>query len=728
MALVRVALPVPLRRLFDYRLPPGVEARPGMRVRVPFGRREHIGVVMALTDESEVAPARLKAVHEVLDEAPLLDAAMRALLEWAAGYYHHPIGEVVASALPARLRQGAPARGEGVPLWRAVPEAAPDSVPARASRQRGLLQRLLQAGEAGLDALTLEALEAPGWREALKKLEARGLVRREQRPCWQQGEVAAPRPGPPLNEAQQAAVATVTSALDSAQVFLLQGVTGSGKTEVYLRIIEQVLARGAQALVLVPEIGLTPQLVRRFRERLGGGIAVLHSGLNDRERHCAWQQAASGAARVVIGTRSAVFTPLPRLGLVVVDEEHDASLKQQEGFRYHARDLAVMRAWRAGVPALLGSATPTLEALQRVREGPWRRLSLPARAGAAVAPRMGLVDLRADAGEEGLSRALLGAMQRHLEAGNQVLLFLNRRGWAPVLLCQGCGHIALCHRCDARLTWHARQRLLRCHHCGHEERPPERCPACGAPDLVGLGQGTQRVEEALARHFPGLAVERIDRDSTARRGALEAALERARSGEARILIGTQMLAKGHDFPGVTLVGMLDADQGLFSADLRAAERMAQLIVQVAGRAGRSERPGEVLIQTRQPEHPLLQALVRAGYEAVADRLLDERRAAGLPPFGHLALLRCESSDETAGAKWLQGLVEGLAPPPGVQLWGPVPAPMARRAGRWRHHLLLLARTRPPLHGAIEQLLARIESDPGARRLRWSLDVDPVDLY
>ncbi|RMG51954.1 MAG: primosomal protein N', partial [Gammaproteobacteria bacterium] len=434
------------------------------------------------------------------------------------------------------------------------------------------------------------------------------------------------------------------------------------------------------------------------------------------------------AARVVIGTRSAVFTPLPRLGLVVVDEEHDASLKQQDGFRYHARDLAVMRAHRAGVPALLGSATPTLEALQRVREGAWQRLALPARAGGAVKPRMALVDLRADPGEEGLSRTLLEAMRRHLDAGNQVLLFLNRRGWAPVLLCEGCGHIATCHRCDARLTWHARQRLLRCHHCGHEERPPERCPQCGSPDLSGIGQGTQRIEEALERHFPGLAVERIDRDSTTRRGALEAALERARSGVARILVGTQMLAKGHDFPGVTLVGMLDADQGLFSADVRAAERMAQLIVQVAGRAGRGERPGEVLIQTRQPDHPLLQALVREGYEAVAERLLEERRQAGLPPFGHLALLRAESTDEQAAANWLESLVRALPPMEGVDVWGPVPAPMARRAGRWRYHLLLRADRRRPLHAQLDRLEALIRGQKETRKVRWSLDVDPVDLY
>jgi primosomal protein N' (replication factor Y) len=574
-------------------------------------------------------------------------------------------------------------------------------------------------------------LDAQGknWRSAIRVLEEKGLVIRVEQPCWTRNEVVVPSMvAPQLNPAQSQAVASVSEHLGEGSRFLLQGVTGSGKTEVYLEIIEKVIKAGRQTLVLVPEIGLTPQLLRRFRERLGNSIAVMHSGLNDSERHCAWAMASSGEAQVVIGTRSAVFTPLKRPGLIVIDEEHDASLKQQDGFRYHARDLAVMRAHRLNIPILLGSATPSLESLRRCEEGAYQLLRLPKRAGAAKPPSIQLLDMRKGQQKDGLSGILIDEIHRHLKQQGQVLLFLNRRGFAPTLLCEDCGWIAHCQRCDARMTWHEGSRQLRCHHCGAEQAIPKQCGDCGSEHLYPLGQGTERIEQTLEEAFPDVTIERIDRDSTRRKGALESSLARAHTGESRILIGTQMLAKGHDFPGVTLVGILDCDQGLFSADFRAAERMAQLITQVAGRAGRAERQGEVLIQTRNPDHPLLQTLIHQGFEAFAKELLEERRMAQLPPFAYLALLRVEAQQREVPARFISQLLKALPRIDQVDLLGPVPAPMEKRAGRFRYQLLISARERGPLHAQLHQLMHLIREMPETRKVRWSLDVDPVEMF
>ncbi|MDD3518577.1 MAG: primosomal protein N', partial [Chromatiales bacterium] len=662
-SILKVALPLPLNEAFDYLSPAGAMVVPGVRVRVGFGRRRLVGVVLACTDRSEVPATRLKPVQSILDETPLFSAAQLELLRWAAAYYHEPIGEVLMQALPARLRQGLPAAWEGERRWRASAGARGLSAEVltatlkRAPAQAALLAHLLAAAD-GLDAAALDEL-APEWRRTMKALCERGLAEdwylealppplrepatagRASIPSppgrrWpegpDEGAVAptpqcepAAEPGPPLSPAQQMVVDAVLTAGDGFTPWLLEGVTGSGKTEVYLQLTQAALARGRQVLVLVPEIGLTPQLVDRFRRRLATPVAVLHSGLADGERLGAWLAARDGRAGVVIGTRSAVFVPLVRPGLVIVDEEHDASLKQQDGFRYHARDLAVLRAQREGVPVLLGSATPSFESLANVERGQYRHLHLPERAGSATHPRLRTLDLRVLHLDAGLSEPLIADMRRHLDAGGQVLLFINRRGFAPTLLCQGCGWVADCPRCDARMTLHAASERLRCHHCGHEKRLPARCPKCGGGDLLPLGQGTERVEQALARRFPDYGVARIDRDTTRRKGALENLLEGARSGRHRILVGTQMLAKGHDFPDLSLVGILDADQGLFSADFRGPERMAQLITQVAGRAGRAERPGEVVIQTRHPEHPLLQTLLTRGYRAFCEAALAERR-------------------------------------------------------------------------------------------------------
>lgn len=485
-------------------------------------------------------------------------------------------------------------------------------------------------------------------------------------------------------------------------------------------------------LVLCPEIGLTPQLVERFRDRFSGGIAALHSGLTDRERLDAWRAAASGAARIVIGTRSAVFAPLPSVGLVIVDEEHDSSYKQQEGgFRYSARDLAMLRGQRAQVPVLLGSATPSFESLHNVAQGRVTRLHLPERAGNAQPPGLTVVDMRAHAVHRGLSAPLLGAMDRHLAAGAQVLLYLNRRGYAPTLLCTSCGWTATCGSCDARLTVHQRADMLACHHCGAQQKRPQRCPRCGY-EVRPLGHGTERVEETLAERFPGIAVERFDRDVLRAQDALEGAISRVHSGAARILVGTQMLTKGHHFPDVTLVGILNADQSLFSTDFRATERLAQTIVQVAGRAGRADRPGEVMIQSQYPDHPLLRMLMTQGYEGFAASAMSERDQARWPPYLRMAVLRASDTAPQGAMKFLaaasaaSGDVDGA--PSGVIVRGPVPAAMTRRADRYHAQLLIESDQRARLQRFLSEWIPRVEALPARGKLRWVLDVDPLEVF
>ncbi|ROR34315.1 primosomal protein N' [Inmirania thermothiophila] len=716
---LKVAVPAPLAGALDYLPPRGAPDIPaGVRVRVPLGRRAVVGVVVG-RGPAAVVPDRLRPVRAVLDERPVLDGGLLDLVAFAAGYYHAPLGEVLALALPAPLRKGAPAQPRRPLLWRltAAGRAAPAAALARAPRQRGLLERL-RAGPVAAAALSAED------RRAAAALAARGWAEAAPAP------VAPPDPGvhrPALTPAQGAAVAAVRAAADRFAVHLLEGVTGSGKTEVYLRLAEEAVARGGQVLVLVPEIALTPQTLRRFRARFGGRVVAYHSGLAEGERLAAWAALREGEAAVALGTRSAVWLPLPRLALVVVDEEHDPSYKQQEGPRYHARDLAVWRARRQGCPVVLGSATPALETLHNARRGRFRHLRLAERAGEAVLPRLELVDLRREPQAQGIARRVLAAAEAELAAGRQVLFFLNRRGYAPTLLCTACGWIAGCDRCSVRLTVHGAGAVLRCHHCGARRRPPPACPACGGA-LLGVGRGTERVEALLRARFEGVPLTRIDRDRARRRGALERLLAEVAAGGPRIVVGTQLLAKGHHFPDLTLVGVLNADQGLFGADFRGPERAAQLIVQVAGRAGRGRLPGRVLIQTHAPEHPLLQRLVREGYAAFAAAALAERAAARLPPFAHLALLRVEAVDAAAAegfaaaaAKAAAGLGEG------VEVLGPAPAPIERRAGRHRWQVLLRAARRSALQRLLARWAVRLEGLPGARRVRWGLDVDPLEM-
>ncbi len=730
-AILQVALPTPLNRLFDYLPPEGFDParlHVGARLSVPFGRSKMVGLLVAMATESEVDPARLKRVHAVLDDEMLIPPGLLKLLRWGADYYHHPLGEVVASALPVLLRQGEAAVAQPRRCWRLSDEGRGvdlDKLTRRAPRQVALMQRLLAAADGLFDSQLSEAM--PGWQSVMRGLEKKAWVVMTEVAALVQPEPAA-EALPSLNEDQQAAVAAITAA-SGFQAYLLDGVTGSGKTEVYLRAVQHAVEQGRQVLVLVPEITLTPQLVERFRRRLGVPLAVLHSAMNDRERLNAWLYARSGEAQVVIGTRSAVFTPMPKLGLMIIDEEHDASLKQQTGFRYSARDLALVRARNQAIPIVLGSATPGFESLLNAQQGRYHHLSLPQRAGDARPPQVRLLDVCGQKMDEMLSEPLLKQMQRHLDAGGQVLLFLNRRGFSPTLICHECGWVAECRRCDVHMTLHQRSRSLRCHHCDSQRPLPRQCPDCGSVDLRPLGSGTERVDDALARHFPDMGVARLDRDSTRRKGSLETILDDVSRGDCRILVGTQMLAKGHHFPNVTLVGILDGDQGLFGIDFRAGERMAQLITQVAGRAGRGDKIGEVVIQTHHADHPLLQLLCEQGYHAYAEAGLAERCTAALPPYHFMALLRAEAAQPSLPDEFLEQALAaaqalGIS---GVELYGPLPSPMERRAGKYRAQLLLQSAQRKTLHQLLARWVVDLAGLPAARRVRWSLDVDPIDL-
>jgi primosomal protein N' (replication factor Y) len=674
--------------------------------------------VVAAVGEPEAEGAELRAALALPDAQPLLDGELLESLRWLARYTHAPLGEVLATALPAALRRGEPLPDTHAWAWQLTEAGATATLRAGRPQRLTALLRARALGEDELD----DALE--GWRAAMRALAGRGLVERVA--VAPRAPAAPTQAAPPLNDAQQAAVSAIR-AVDGFAPLLLDGVTGSGKTEVYLQAIAETLARGRQALVLVPEIGLTPQTLARFRARLGVPVHALHSGLNDTERARVWTAAWRGEARVVVGTRSAVFTPLPDAGLVVVDEEHDASYKQQDGIRYHARDFALVRGKALGVPVLLGSATPSLETLHNARAGRYAHLRLAQRAGNARAPSVRVLDVRKRPLQAGVSPELLAAMGSALDAGGQVLVFKNRRGYAPVLLCHDCGWSAQCRRCDASMTVHAGGRRLQCHHCGARQAVPPACPDCGGLALQPQGVGTERLEELLAKEFPDVPVLRIDKGSTRRRDALEAMLATLGTRPG-VLIGTQMLAKGHDLPNLTLVAVVGIDEGLFSADFRAGEKLAQLLIQVAGRAGRADKPGTVWLQTHHPQHPLLQTLIQGGYHAFADGELAQREAAGFPPFAHLALLRAEAHHADPPQQFLQAVKSVLADTGhAIDLHGPLPAPMPRRAGYVRAQLLVSATQRRDLHAALDAALPRIRDLPEARRLRWSLDIDPLDL-
>ena len=727
----RIAIPTPLRRHFDYLAPANYVAdapENGVRVQVPFGRQTLVGILLETVYETDVPPNKMKQVIEVLDEQAVFDEELLQLLRWCAQYYHHPIGEVMQNALPVKLRQGAPTNIKGIRRWQLTPDGQQVDLQSlkRAAKQIALLSDLHQ-NSSGLFESQLSANHV-GWRPVMKRLQEKGWVDSVEENAL---PVAEPtQSAPTLNTDQQRAIQHVLQQQSSGfNAYVLEGVTGSGKTEVYLQVIEAVIKQGKQALVLVPEIGLTPQLLNRFLLRLHGRIAIMHSGLNDEERLQAWLHTQAGSADVIIGTRSAVFSPLLRPGVIIIDEEHDLSFKQQDGFRYSARDLAVKRARDLNIPIILGSATPSLETLYNAQQGRYETLLLPERAGNAKPPTISLLDVRSQKMEQGVSAQLLHKMKEHLQRGSQVLLFLNRRGFAPVLMCHECGWHALCPRCDAHMTLHQSNSQLRCHHCGTEQYKPHACPSCNSEDLLQMGFGTERIEHALTELFPHYEVIRIDRDSTRRKGSMEKLLNDINNGKQQILIGTQMLAKGHHFPNVTLVGMLNADHGLYSSDFRASERMGQLILQVAGRAGREEKEGEVLIQTHHADHPLFKPLLRHDYPAFAKSLMEERQQTEFPPFTHLALLRAEAVDQLTPMAFLEQarLLLEQHMQKEMMLLGPFPALMERRAGRYRAQLLVQANSRKQLQSLFHYSISQIENNKVAKKVRWSIDIDPMDL-
>ncbi|WP_031434379.1 primosomal protein N' [Methylomarinum vadi] len=728
----KIAVPMPLYRLFDYLLPDSIDPASlqiGIRVSVPFGKQKKTGVLLEVCQDSEVQTNRLKTIGKILDRQSLLSQPDLQLLFWASRYYHHPLGEVLAAAFPVALRKGKDAVIQQEKAYVLSPKGKllkPEQL-KRAPKQQAMLA-LFQQSPGPLDSATLKEWN-DNWRGTLKGLLDKKLIMLAQdnemidTPVCRQAPLTA-------NAQQQQAIDRIRSTLGQFSVFLLEGVTGSGKTEVYMQVIEQVLQQNRQILVLLPEITLTPQLEQRFLQRFAVPIVSSHSKLTDNQRLNAWLMMQQGKGGIMLGTRSALFTPMARPGLIVLDEEHDSSFKQQEGFRFSARDVAVVRARNLGIPIVLGSATPSLESLYNVSQQRYHLLHLPERAGNAIKPRFQMLDIRNKKIQDGLSESLVAEINKTLAKQEQVLLFLNRRGYAPVQMCHSCGYVSRCRRCDANLVIHYDENRLRCHHCGSEQGLIRQCPVCQSGELRAIGLGTERIEKTLAELFPGKTVVRLDRDTTQRKGTLEDYLQRINRGQADIIVGTQMLAKGHHFPNVTLVALLDVDSGLFSIDFHSAEKLAQMIVQVAGRAGRAEKEGRVILQTRQPDHPLLTTLLREGYRAFARSALAERHMAALPPYSHQALLRVQAPNAQAPQQFLLAVVECLKVLNNGKtlVLGPVAAPMARRAGQFRFQLLLQSVQRKELHNLLDRLLPEIEQIPERKKVRWSLDVDPVDLY
>lgn len=732
----RIAVPSPLRRLFDYLppvVPPKAAPEPGMRVEIPFGRRKLIAVLVDVAQDSSLPGSRLRAVSAVLDSQPLYSPAMLRVLQWAAGYYQHPIGDVFATALPARLRAGDnPEQQHEVFCPVSTPVTSLLETLARAPKQRELLEYIADKAPVSAD----HCRDAGFSPRLLKELCDKQLLIKTSEQAPQTGPFTPPLAPVAfevsLNPQQQAAFDTIAQRLDGFACCLLDGVTGSGKTEVYMRAMQTVLERGRQCLILVPEIGLTPQTVARFEQRFQCPVVSLHSGLTDTERLHAWQQARSGQAGIVIGTRSAIFVPLAKPGLIIIDEEHDASFKQQDGFRYSARDLAIMRGREEQVCVVLGSATPSLESLYNARSEKFTYLHLSERAGTAEMAKIEVLDITSQTLTEGFSELLLFKIGKHLGQGNQVLVFINRRGYAPVLNCPTCGWIAECEACVSQLTVHSKPAGLRCHHCGAIHSLPQHCPDCQGKRLTTFGMGTQKIESFLAERFPDAPVLRVDRDSMRGKTRLQELFARVHRGEPCILVGTQMLAKGHHFPKISLAAILDADAGLFSADFRGQEHMAQTLIQVAGRAGRAEQPGEVLVQSRHASHATLQCLTRGNYGDFASLLLAEREQTMMPPYAHLGLIRAEASALMPALKYLQSVrvhADNLCAGAfaGVLLTGPLPAPMEKRAGRFRVQLLLRCAQRGALQDLLTHLCHHMENGSRPAGVRWSVDVDPQDL-
>lgn len=721
MLIAHVALPVPLHQLYDYQLT--MPAQIGMRVKVPFGHRDAIGIIVNIDKHTDVDISHLKSIKSIVDESPVFNDAIWQLLNWAASYYHYPIGEVLFHALPILLRQGRAASKDEIKRWQLTELGKNfniDSMP-RATKQKQLLLALKNntLQETDFNSAVYLALQKKQLIEQVRCLPDST----EWQTCYSTNTTSIE-----LNAQQSNAIQSVNKQIDNFNVFLLEGVTGSGKTEVYLNILSHVLSMGKQALVLVPEISLTPQTITRFKQRFNAPIDILHSGLTVKERLGVWLKSRNGETAIVVGTRSSLFTPFKNLGIIIIDEEHDSSYKQQEGWRYHARDLAIIRAKIENVPILLGSATPSLETLKNAIYHKYQLLQLTERAGNATLAKQSILDIRGLTLDAGLSQPLIEQVQKHLSDNNQVMLFLNRRGFSPLLICHDCGWIAECPRCDRPYTYHHKQHKLSCHHCDTPRAVPQQCPKCGSTHLVPIGFGTEQLEKRLKVLFPNIKISRIDRDTVSKKGALNNYLQDIQQGGAHILVGTQILAKGHHFPDVTLVGIIDVDGALFSSDFRATERFAQIYTQVSGRAGRATKAGEVILQTYHPDHPLLNILLNEGYQKFASVTLQERQLTQLPPFSYQVLIRAADRNNRYAPIFLQKIHDWLKANCDLGLWqlGPMPSNQAKKADYHRWQLLLQHTNRKLLQEILDKLILNIEKWGESSRVRWNIDVDPVD--
>ncbi len=730
-AIVTVALPVPLYQSFEYLPAKGQKTkayRIGSRVRVSFGNRKLIGLVVDNNQKSSLSTNKLKYITEVLDEEPILDKPLLALLFWAAEYYQQPLGEVLFTALPSVLRKGKLITPASNTLYKLATDKELEEQLKRAPKQR-IVVELLRGNPNGLSADDI-AKHIPAWRSAVNALLNKNLVEKLEQEITNESllnKITTKKLT--LNTEQQQAYEKIKTNLHHFYCCLLDGVTGSGKTEVYLSLAKNILKNGKQVLILAPEIGLTPQLLQRIEDRLGEKVHLMHSGLNENQRAQTWLAAKTNKANIVVGTRSAIFLPFKKLGLIIIDEEHDLSFKQHEGFLYNARDIAVYRAKQLKIPILLGTATPSFETQHNVNNERYQKLVLSKRAKDSRIPDVKLIDMRSKQSSDGLSNELIQAIQAELDGDNQVLLFLNRRGYAPTILCQECAWVAECSRCDARMTFYKKRNILKCHHCLSEERVPEKCPTCNSEKFLWLGEGTQRIENKLTEIFPNTAITRIDRDSTRKKDSLKEKLDEIHAGKHQIIIGTQMLSKGHDFPNVTLVGILNVDHGLFSTDFRATERLAQLLVQVSGRAGRSTKKGKVLLQTYLPEHPLLNCLLAEGYAAFSKEALKIRKECSLPPYTFMLMVRARANSMSMTQNFLQEVKNTIQKDkiPGMTIYGPIPALMERKAGMYQSQLIIFTQHRKSIQTNLKNWTQSITKRPLAKRVRWDVEVDPLEI-
>jgi len=728
---LRVAVHTPLRRTFDYLPNKETELKilkPGIRVSIPFGKQRNAsGVIISINSKSEYPYHKLKKINYVIDESPVIDSKHLDLLIWASTYYHHPIGEVIHNALPTLLRKNDNTNKYEDFFWslsekNSISNAGSIKISAI---QKEIIKHLKETGEP-INDLELKKI-FPSAKRSLISLEKNGLVRKETK-----GNVKIKKNNTKenitLNEYQDTAINKILASINSNCVYLLDGLTGSGKTEVYMTVMENVIESGNQCLVLLPEIGLTPQLIQRFKNRFDVQIGIQHSGLSNIERLKHWQDSKSGKAKIILGTRSAIWTPLKNPGIYIIDEEHDLSYKQQSGFQYSARDLLVVRAKKDNVSAILGSATPSLETIFNANKNRYSHLILPKRAGAARQPKFRLLDIRGKKMHGPLSHILIEEIKKHLKEKNQVLLFLNRRGYSTYLYCHNCGWKAECERCEIPFTYHKSKNNLKCHQCGSSKKNIKCCPLCEL-ELLRLGHGTEQIEEVLSKQFPNSNIARIDRDTTRKRNAMNNYLEKVNTGEIDILVGTQMITKGHHFPNVTLTAIIDADRGLFSTDFRASERLAQLFMQVSGRTGRGKKEGTVIVQTYSPDHPLFHTLIKHGYNHLSKSLLKERKSSLLPPYSHMAFLRVEAHNINQVKYFIKnaGMHLNKFSKNTLQLFGPIPALIEKHSGRFRYQLIIQASNRKNLHAHMDKWLQKLETMKGSKTVRWSLDIDPQDM-